>query len=44
MTGTGAAALVVVTVVSHVTERMKRRRNEEVQVHAVKVTPPGVVS
>jgi hypothetical protein len=47
VTGTGAAALVVVTVVSHMTERMKRRRDEELQLQprpTVKVTPPGVVS
>jgi hypothetical protein len=45
VTGTGAAALVVVTVVSHVTERMKRKRTEEVTVRpVVKITPPGVMS
>ena len=44
VTGTGAAALVVVTVVSHVTERMKRKRAEEVTVPVVKMTPPGVMS
>jgi hypothetical protein len=44
VTGTGAAALIVVTVVSHVTERMKRKREDEVQLHPVKATPPGAMS
>jgi hypothetical protein len=44
ITGTGAAALVVVLVVSQVTERMKLGRDEQLKVHPVKMTPPGVVS
>ncbi len=44
VTGSGAAALVVVFVVSHVTERMKRRRQDELQVRPVVKATPGVTS
>lgn len=45
VTSTGAAALVVVVVVSHVTERMKKQANAKAPAATVKVvTPPQVTS
>jgi len=45
VTGTGAAALVVVTIVSHATERMKKRRTDEAApTSSVKIVGRGVAS